>query len=88
MARKQKATDTDEIWPQAEGGPKLPWNQRETSPHKNRSKGARMPTISEVGESPAPIKLATKIDIHTLNHPLKNSRNKNRGFGGLPRLHL
>ena len=83
---REEQTDTDEIWPQAEDGPKEPWNQRETSPHENRSKGARMPTVSEVGESPDPIKLAVEIDRHTLNNPFKNTRNKDKGWGGLPRL--
>ncbi len=86
MGRK-KETDTDEIWPKAENGPGESWNQRETSPHKNRSKGARMPTVSEVGESPEPMKLAVEIDRYTINNPLKNSRNKGKGYGGLPRLH-
>ena len=88
MARKRKITDTDEIWPQTECGPKEPWNQREISPHENRSKGARMPTISEAGQSPEPTKLAAEIDKHTVNHPLNHSRNKDKGFGGLNRFHL
>ena len=86
MVKRRKTTDTDEIWPTKEGGPKEPWNQRETSPHENRSKGARMPTISEVAQSPEPTKLASEIDQHTINHSLIHSRNKNKGFGGLPKV--
>ncbi|APV44155.1 hypothetical protein Dform_00807 [Dehalogenimonas formicexedens] len=81
-----KKTDTDEIWPQSEGGPKKPWNQREVSPHENRSKGPRMPTPNEVGDSPDPLKLAQKIDEHTLTNTYKHSRNKGKGFGGMNRL--
>ena len=80
-------TDTDEIWPQSEGGPKVPWNQREISAHKNRSKGSRMPSIEDVKDSPNPLKLAKEIDEYSLTHKYKTSRNKEKGFGGLDRLH-
>lgn len=87
MVKKRKTTDTDEIWPHTEDGPQKPWNQREISPHENRSKGARMPTISEVAQSPEPAKLAAEIDKHTVKHEFNNSRNKDKGFGGLTRFH-
>ncbi len=78
--------ETDEIWPQKEGGPKEPWNQRRIPRSQNRSKGAEMPSLSDVFDSPNPIELAVEIDRHTLKEPFKHSRNKGRGFGGLPRL--
>jgi hypothetical protein len=81
-----KETDTDEIWPRSEGGPKLPWNQREISPHENRSRGSRMPTPREVFDSPDPPKLAVEIDRHTLTNRYKTKRNRGKGFGGLDRL--
>jgi len=84
--RKHTNTDLDHIWPRAEGGPDEDWNKRQISARKNRSKGARMPNLNEVADSPDPIKLAIEIDKHTMTKGLRHPRNKNRGFGGLPRL--
>jgi len=83
----KKKTDTDEIWPRREGGPKVPGNQRETSPHENRSKGARMPNINEIGQSPNPVRLASEIDKYTIEHKLTHPSNTDKGFGGLSKLH-
>jgi len=77
--------ETDEIWPQAEGGPKEPWNQRDIPRSQNRKKGAEMPTVDDLLDSPDPLKLAAEIDKASLGG-FKNPRNKNKGFGGLPRL--
>jgi len=76
----------DHIWPQAEGGPDKDYNKRPISARRNLRKGARMPNLSEVAESSNPLRLATEIDKHTLRKGLRNRRNRNRGFGGLPRL--
>jgi hypothetical protein len=77
--------ETDEIWPVAEGGPRVSWNQRRIARSENRSKGAEMPDVFDVLVSPDPTKLATKIDERSLRRPFRNSRNKDKGFGGLPR---
>jgi hypothetical protein len=77
--------DTDHIWPRVEGGPDKPWNKRNIPQRKNRQKGARMPNLNEVSDSSNPIRLAVEIDKHSLQGPFKHPRNRNRGFGGLPR---
>lgn len=84
--RKRTDTDIDHIWPRAERGPDEDWNKRRVSARKNRSKGARMPNLSEVADSPKPIELAAKIDKHTMTNRLRHRRNRNRGLGGFPRL--
>jgi 5-methylcytosine-specific restriction endonuclease McrA len=56
--------ERDHIWPKAEGGRNEGWNYRNISPNKNRQKGARMPTLSEVSQSTDPIKLSVEIDKH------------------------
>jgi CRISPR/Cas system Type II protein with McrA/HNH and RuvC-like nuclease domain len=84
--RKNNPTEVDHIWPTAEDGPDVDWNKRTVSRAENRSKGARMPNVEEVQGSTMPIKLAVEIDRHTLEKPFRHQSNKNRGFGGLPRL--
>jgi len=81
----RKSTDTDHIWPTSEGGPDKPWNKREISPSRNRSKGSEMPSPRDVMDSDDPLRLAAEIDRHTLTNDYKTSRNKDRGFGGLRR---
>lgn len=76
--------EIDHIWPRAEGGPDEPWNKRSISRSKNRRKGAEMPTLADVADSPNPVKLAANIDKGSLKG-FKHPRNKNKGFGGLPR---
>jgi len=85
MVMARKKTDTDHIWPTSEGGPEDHWNKREISPHINRSKGSEMPSISDVGDSDDPLRLAAEIDKYTLTHKYNTARNKDRGFGGLKR---
>lgn len=75
----------DHIFPKAEGGPDVDWNIREISAKENLGKGAEMPDLSDVSASTNPIRLAVEIDKRSLQGSFKNSRNKNRGFGGLPR---
>jgi len=83
---KRRRKHTDHIWPRAEGGPDENWNKRCISAKENLRKGARMPSLKEVADSPGSTRLAVEIDKHTIKKGLKQSRNKNRGFGGLPRL--
>jgi hypothetical protein len=81
--------ETDEIWPQCEGGPKEPWNQRRIPRSQNRSKGPSMPRSEDVQQSPDPLRLAAEIDIRSLEGPFNHKRNKGKkGFGGLPRMPL
>jgi len=75
----------DHIQPKAEGGTDDYYNLRTISAKENLRKGARMPNLNEVSDSPNPLKLAVEIDKWTLNHPYNNSRNKKKGFGGLNR---
>ena len=80
-------TETDEIWPRAEGGPKEPWNQRRIPRSQNRKKGAEMPYLNDLSDSPNPLKLAASIDERSLSAFI-HSRNQNRGFGGHHRYRL
>ena len=84
----EEPMETDEIWPQVEGGPKEPWNQRHIPLSQNRRKGPEMPSLDDVADSPTPIKLAAFIDIRSLSGPFSHSWNKDKGFGGLPRYRL
>jgi hypothetical protein len=86
MRYEDEPMETDEIWPQAEGGPKEPWNQRRVPRSVNRRKGARMPTVWEVLESHDVPRLAREIDKRSLEGPFEHRSNKGKGFGGLPRL--
>ena len=86
MAYDDEPMETDEIWPQAEGGPKEPWNQRRIPRSVNQRKGPRMPTVWEVLESHDVPRLSQEIDKRSLEGPFKHPRNKGKGFGGLPRL--
>lgn len=74
----------DHIQPEVEGGSDEEYNIRLISARENLEKGARMPNLDEVSESSNSIKLAVDIDRESLNG-FKHPRNKNRGFGGLPR---
>ena len=76
--------ETDEIWPQAEGGRKEPWNQRRIPRSQNRQKGPDMPDLADVSDSSEPIRLAAEIDKHSLKG-FRHPQNKDRGFGGLRR---
>jgi len=78
--RKEK----DHIWPKAEGGPNEKWNIREIDRLENRRKGAEMPSVDNVLDSSDPARLAAEIDRRSLKG-FKHSRNRDRGFGGLPR---
>ena len=77
---------TDHIWPRVEGGPDKDYNKRRISARSNQQKGARMPNLNEVAQSSNPLRLSAEIDKHTLRKRLRHPRNRNRGFGGLPRL--
>lgn len=77
--------EKEHIKPRIEGGSDEPWNIRYVSRKENEQKGARMPNLNEVSESSNPIKLAVDIDKGSLQGPFKHPRNRNRGFGGLPR---
>ncbi len=84
MSRKSKDTETDHIFPTSEGGPNKSYNKRKISRSENRKKGSKMPSVSNVSESSEPIRLASEIDIHTLEKPYKTKSNiGKRGFGGL-----
>jgi len=85
---KGRRIHIDHIWPRAEGGPNENWNKRRVSMKENLTKGARMPNLKEVSDSPNPIRLAVEIDKHTVKERLKHPSNKDRGFGGLHRLQL
>lgn len=76
---------TDHIYPLVEGGPDEQYNKRRISAKENLQKGARMPSLNEVSQSTNPMRLAVKIDRDSLSKEFKHPRNKNRGFGGLPR---
>ena len=78
--RKEK----DHIWPKAEGGPDEDWNLRKIDWLENRRKGAEMPDVGDVSASSNPMKFAVEIDKHSLKG-FKHPRNRNKGFGGLPR---
>jgi 5-methylcytosine-specific restriction endonuclease McrA len=78
--------ERDHIWPKAEGGPNKGWNYRDINRSENRQKGARMPTLGEVSQSTDPIRLSVEIDKHTITKGLKIRRNRDKGFGGLPRI--
>jgi hypothetical protein len=84
----EEPMETDEIWPQVEGGPKEHWNQRRIPRSQNRRKGPEMPDLDDVFESIAPARLAAEIDKRSLSGPFKHYRNKDKGFGGLPRYKL
>lgn len=75
----------DHIWPETEGGPNADYNKRKIPAKENLIKGARMPNLNEVSDSPNPLKLAVEIDKGTINHPYRNPRKKKKGFGGLNR---
>lgn len=75
----------DHIFPRAEGGPDDDWNIREIDADENLKKGAEMPDVFNVLDSTDPIRLAVEIDKRSLEGPFRNSRNKNKGFGGLSR---
>ena len=77
--------EEDHIWPKAEGGSDEDWNIREIDWLENRRKGAEMPNVADVLDSSDPIRLAIEIDKHSLGEEFKHPRNRNRGFGGLPR---
>jgi len=77
--------ERDHIWPEAEGGPDEDWNIREIDWLENRRKGAEMPDLADVLDSSDPIRLAVEIDKHSLEEGFKHPRNRNKGFGGLPR---
>ena len=76
---------TDHIWPRTEGGPDKDYNKRRIPARKNLQKGPEMPDLNAVFDSSNPIRLAAEIDEHTLKKRFKHSRNRNKGFGGLPR---
>ena len=78
--RKEK----DHIWPKAEGGTDEEWDKREIDWLENRRKGPEMPDVDDVLDSSDPARLAAKIDKHSLEG-FNHSRNKDKGFGGLPR---
>lgn len=82
---KKEKYHRDHIWSQIEGGPNADWNLRSIPASENLRKGPRMPNLNEVSESPNPLKLAVEIDKHSLTKGFKHPRNKNKGFGGLPR---
>ena len=84
MNNKNKASK-DHIFPTREGGPDEPYNWREISVSENSSKGAEMPTPNDVLVSSNPGKLAADIDIHSINEGFSHPRNKDKGFGGLPK---
>ena len=44
-----------------------------------------MPDVDDVQESYDPIALAVAIDYTSVTIGFHNSRNKNKGFGGLPK---
>jgi hypothetical protein len=67
--------ETDEIWPQVEGGPKEHWNQRLIPHSQNREKWTEMPELDDVFDSSDQIRLAVEIDKRSL-HPFKHFRNK------------
>ena len=75
----------DHIWPRAEGGPDEDWNIRIIPASENLSKGDEMPDLDEVLDSSDPVKLAAEIDRHSLQEGFGRPRNKDKGFGGLPR---
>lgn len=56
----EEPMQTDEIWPKAEGGPEEPWNQRRIPRSQNQRKGAEMPCLDDVFDSPNPVKLAAR----------------------------
>lgn len=77
--------EIDHIWPICEGGPDASWNKRPIPQHQNRRKGAEMPTPSDIGSSPNPLKLAHEIERYSLSGAgYKHPRNKNKGYMGLP----
>lgn len=78
--RKEK----DHIWPKAEGGPDEDWNIREIDWRENRRKWTEMPGVDDVLDSSDPARLAAEIDRRSLKG-FKHPRNRDRGFGGLPR---
>ena len=80
----KEKTHEDHIWPETEGGPTEAWNFRTISASENLKKGAEMPTVNDVLDSSNPIKLAAEIDKASLEG-FHHSRNKGKGFGGLPR---
>lgn len=82
---KDEPKENDHIWPTVEGGPDEPWNKRRIPPSQNRRKGPEMPNPNDISDSPKPIRLAVEIDKHSLHGSFKHSRNKDKGFGGLPR---
>ena len=77
--------ERDHIWPEAEGGPSEDWNIREIDWLENRRKGAEMPDLADVLDSSDPLRLATEIDRHSLEEGFRHPRNRDKGFGGLPR---
>ena len=85
---KEEPRDNDHIWPRVEGGPDEPWNKRRIPRSQNRRKGAAMPNLNDVSDSPNPIRLAVEIDKGSLRGPFKHPRNRDKGFGGLPRRYL
>ena len=84
----EEPMETDEILPQAEGGPKELWNQRRIPRSQNRRKGAEMPSLDDISDSRDPLRLIQKIEERSLLGPFKNRRNKDKGFGGLHRYEL
>ena len=86
MGKKgREPLERDHIWPRAEGGPDKEWNFRSVPRSVNRRKGARMPTPSEVLQSPNMTKLATEIDKNNIGRKFRHRSNKDKGFGGLNR---
>jgi len=81
---EEEPEEDDHIWPEAEDGSNEPWNKRRIPRSQNRQKGPEMPDLDDVFDSTDPARLAAEIDKRSLQ-PFKHSRNKDKGFGGLPR---
>jgi len=81
---------TDEVFPQKEGGPKEPWNQREIPLHANQVKHERLPYLNEVSEAGNPLTVTHKMERTYVENGFKwqSRENKNRGWGGLPKFGL
>jgi len=82
---EEEPEENDHIWPKVEGGPDDSWNRRPLRRSVNRGqKGPEMPDLDDVFDSTDPARLAAEIDKRSLQ-PFKHSRNRDKGFGGLPR---
>ena len=85
MSSRRDPEENDHILPEVEGGTNDDWNLRSIPRSQNREKGPKMPTTNDVLDSSNPARLAAEIDRRSLEGPFKHSRNKGKGFGGLPR---